>query len=227
MEKLLNLPNNVPISLGYCCYTSMFISELAKQDNKTYQRYVFDWLGSPMWSICKLIEEDFLDLNNPDYLVYKNHYSNKNESYVTNTKYNIIFAHDYNRYVKKIPQEQFAHVKAKYDDRVQRFKDVLKSGKQLVFFRVERNEPGLINFPEDNITESELFYVKKFAQAMSAKGVNCKIVFFTSSNPTGWDATNKICSVHFEHDVTKKVLLEKDITAIFTTNLEFIKTSIA
>jgi hypothetical protein len=226
MDKYLSLPNEVPISLGYCCYTTLFISELTKQDNKTYNRYVFDWLGLPMWSICKLIEDDFVDLNNSQYLVYKKHYSNKNESYVTNTKYNAIFAHDYNRYLNEIPAEQFAHVKAKYDTRIQRFRDILTSGKPIVFFRVERDEPGLINFPEDNITESELFYVKKFAQAMSAKGVNCKIVFFTSSNPTGWDATNKICSVHFEHNAPQTVLLEKDIITIFADNREFIKTSL-
>lgn len=227
MDTLLNLPNDVPISLGKSCYTSMFISELAKQDNKTYNRYVFDWLGTPMWSICKLIEDDFVDLNNPEFLVYKNHFATKNESYVTNTKYNIIFAHDYNRYVNKILPEQFAHVKAKYDDRAQRFRDVLASGKRILFFRLERDTPGLINFPEDNITEPELFYVQKFAQLMSAKGVNCRIVFFTSSNPTGWDPVNKICSVHFDHIAPKTVLLNKDITAIFTANLEFIKTSIA
>jgi hypothetical protein len=227
MEKLLNLPNTVPISLGARCYPSMFISELAKQDNKTYQRYVFDWLGSPMWSICKLIEEDFVDLNNPEYLVYKNHYSNKDESYVTNTKYNIIFAHDYNRYVNKISKEQFDHVKAKYDDRVQRFRNVLTSGKALVFFRVERDTPGLINFPEDNITESELFYVKKFAQVMLARGVNCKIIFLTSSNPTDWDPVNKICSVHFDHVAPKTVLEEKDIQDIISKNQEFIKISLA
>jgi hypothetical protein len=123
--------------------------------------------------------------------------------------------------------EQFAQVKGKYDIRIQRFKDVLASGKPLLFFRVERDEPGLINFPEDNITEPELFYVQKFAQMMTTKGVNCKIVFFTSSNPTGWDSANKICSVHYDQDPSKKVLTEKDIQKMFTANLEFIKTSLA
>ena len=227
MDTLLNLADDVPISLGKSCYTSMFISELAKQDNKTYDRYVFDWLGSPMWSICKLIEDDFADLNTTQYFVYKNHFDTKNESYVTNTKYNIIFAHDYGINVDKRPAEQLARVKAKYDDRIQRFRDVLASGKRILFFRLERDTPGLINFPEDNITEPELFYVQKFAQLMSAKGVNCRIVFFTSSNPTGWDPVNKICSVHFDHIAPKTVLMEKDITAIFTANLDFIKTSIA
>ena len=227
MDTLLNLPDDVPISLGYCCYTAMFISELVKRDTKTYERYVFDWLGSPMWSICKLIEDNFADLNTTQYFVYKNHFNTKNESYVTNTKYNIIFAHDYGINVDKLPAEQLARVKTKYDDRIQRFRDVLASGKRILFFRAERDTPGLINFPEDNIRESELFYVQKFAQLMSAKGVNCRIVFFTSSNPTGWDSANKICSVHYDQDPSKKVLMEKDITAIFTANLDFIKTSIA
>jgi hypothetical protein len=129
--------------------------------------------------------------------------------------------------IDQISQAQFDHVKSKFDTRVKLFRDLLQSGKPIVFFRVERDTPGLINFPEDGITEPELFYVQKFAQLMKQRNVNCKIVFFTSTNPTGWDETNKICSVHFEHDTPKQILMEKDIITVFTDNQHFIKTSLA
>ena len=178
-----------------------------------------------MWSVCKLIENDFADLNSPQYLVYKNHFNNKNESYVTNTKYNIIFAHEYFYKLDEVKPEQFDAIKAKFDRRIERFKEALASGKQILFFRVERDLPGLINFPEDGITEPELFYVQKFSQLMRDKGIKCNIVFFTSSNPTAWDPVNKICSIHIDLP-SKQFLSDRELLDVLTTNREFVKASL-
>jgi len=226
MDKFLGLPNDEPISLGYSCHPSLFISALGRIETKRYERYIFDWIGSPMWSICKLIENDFADLNSPQYLVNKNHYNNKTECYVTNTKYNIIFAHEYQSNLEELSPQVFNAVKTKFDRRITRFNEALASGKPITFFRVERDLPGLINFPEDGITEPELFYVQKFSQLMRDKGVNCKIVFFTSSNPTAWDSVNKICSIHYDRNPNKIYLSDKELLDLVTQNREFIKTSL-
>jgi hypothetical protein len=225
MDKFLGLPNNIPISLGYSCHPSLLISALGRIESKSYERYVFDWLGSPMWGVCKLIEDNFVDLNSPQYLINKNHYDNKTESYVTNTKYNIIFAHDYQKNLEQITQAVFDATKTKYERRVQRFNEVLSAGVPIIFLRVERDIPGLINFPEDGITEPELFYVKKFSILMKDKGVNCKILFFTSSNPTAWDPVNKICSIHYNHINSNTFLSEKELLDLLAQNQELIKTS--
>jgi len=223
MQTLLNIPDVVPVSLGYTCHPSMFISALGYQDNKFYDRYVFDWTGSPMWSICKLIEEDFADLNTKEFFVYKNHFTGKEESYMTNTKYNIIFAHDYQN---TMTDDHHKDIKEKYDRRIKRFKDLLLSGKEILFIRVERDRPRVIHFPEYGITEPEKFYVEKFSRMMKSRGVSFKILYFTTSYPKAWDPVNKICYVQFKKKNPDIAITSDKIMDIFKANLDFIQSSL-
>jgi hypothetical protein len=204
----------------------MFITTLGFQDKKFYERYVFDWTGSPMWSICKLIEEDFADLNTKDFFVYKNHFTGKEESYVTNTKYNIIFAHDYNEKLNEMKDIHYKEIKEKYDRRITRFKNLLSSGKPLLFIRAERDRPRLINFPEYGITESEKYYVEKFSKIMKDRGVPFKILYFTSSYPKGWDPVNKICYVQFKKKNSDISVTGDQLMDICKANLGFIQASL-
>ena len=176
-----------------------------------------------MWSICKLIEEDFADLNTKEFFVYKNHFTGKEESYMTNTKYNIIFAHDY-QYT--MTDDHHKDIKEKYDRRIKRFKDLLSSGKQILFIRVERDRPRLIHFPEYGITEPEKFYVEKFSRMMKSRGVSFKILYFTTSNPRGWDPVNRICYVHFKKKNSDISVTADEIMNIFKANLDFIQSSL-
>uniref|UniRef100_A0A6C0BAR5 Uncharacterized protein n=1 Tax=viral metagenome TaxID=1070528 RepID=A0A6C0BAR5_9ZZZZ len=223
MQALLNIPDVVPVSLGYTCHPSMFISALGYQDKKFYERYVFDWTGSPMWSICKLIEEDFADLNTKEFFVYKNHFTGKEESYITNTKYNIIFAHDYHNTMTDTHHKE---IKEKYDRRIKRFKDLLLSGKEILFIRVERDRPRVIHFPEYGITEPEKFYVEKFSRMMRDKGVSCKILYFTTSYPKAWDPVNRICYVNFKKKNPDIAITADQMMQIFKANLDFIQSSL-
>jgi len=223
MQNLLNIPNVIPVSLGYTCHPSMFITALGFQDKKFYERYVFDWVGSPMWSICKLIEEDFSDLNTKELFVYKNHFTGKEESYITNTKYNIIFAHDYHNTMTDVHHKE---IKEKYDRRISRFKNLLSSGKPILFIRAERDRPRLINFPEYGITEPEKFYVEKFSKMMRDRGVPFKILYFTSSYPRGWDPVNKICYVQFKKKDPDISVTGDQIMEICKANLGFIQSAL-
>ena len=226
MEKLLKLPTMTPVSLGYSCHPSMFILRLGSLDKKFYERYVFDWLGSSMWSICKLIENDFADLNAKDLFVYKNHFSTKKEFYVTNTKYNIIFAHDYPEKLKGVTDTHYKDVMDKYNRRIIRFKELLASGKQLLFIRIGRDTPGLIQFPEYGITQDEQFYLEKFCTMMKDKGVSYKILYFTTSYPRAWDPVHNICYVQYKKKDPTIMVSGDQIMEICMANLGFIQKSL-
>ena len=176
-----------------------------------------------MWSICKLIEEDFADLNTKEFFVYKNHFTGKEESYITNTKYNIIFAHDYHN---TMTDDNHKEIKEKYDRRITRFKNLLLSGKEILFIRVERDRPRVIHFPEYGITEPEKFYVEKFSSMMRDRGVSCKILYFTTSYPKAWDPVNQICYVHFKKKNPDIAITADQIMEICKANLGFIQSSL-
>jgi hypothetical protein len=54
-EKLCNLFKNYEmISLGYNCIPKFLISSIKKG-----QTHLFDWVGSSMWSIYKIVIDDF------------------------------------------------------------------------------------------------------------------------------------------------------------------------
>jgi hypothetical protein len=225
MEKLLGLSNYIPISLGYSCYPAMFITKLGLADSKFYERYVFDWLGTSMWSICKVMENDFADFVDRESLVERNHNSLSKECYITNTKNNIIFLHDFH-YLDTLTDEFVKGVRDKYARRIERFTSVLASEQRILFIRLERWRKDLINFPEYGITESEDFYMRAFSKRLQEKGTKFKILYLTTSNPSSWDPETRICYVNFTPNPLYKQVDELQLREIIKNNIDFIKASL-
>ena len=218
------MTNYTPISLGYSCYPAMYISGLGVTDRRFYERHVFDWIGTPMWAICKFMQTDFANFLDRDLLIWRNHSISGEEFYVTNSKYNLTFAHDFHSL--EIPDLYFKGVCEKYKRRIERFKSVLSSKKKLLFIRLERYRKDIREFPEYEITESETFYLKQFSQMLRDRGVDFKMLYLTNSDPVGYDPETRICSISFLPRSYKNKLNNWEIRDIIKANFDFIKASL-
>lgn len=117
------------ISLGKDCCMAYHLQRLGKKKNT----YPFDWLLiKNLDTVYSLIEDDFIDFLNPNYLQYKN---NVRESFlvtdneiekdvslmrVTNTKYKIHFLHDFES------TDELEKVVEKYNRRINRFYEIMR-----------------------------------------------------------------------------------------------------
>lgn len=100
------------ISLGSFCSTSSEIERLGYRDGS----YPFDWvLSHTMKNVLMLIENNFEGLFEDDYI-----YQWKDElSTYENTKYDIIFVHDFSKW--KRFEQQLPDIREKYQRRIVRF----------------------------------------------------------------------------------------------------------
>jgi hypothetical protein len=157
-QKLCNLFKNYElVSLGYNCVPKFFISSI-----KGGQTHLFDWVGSSMWSIYKIVADNFPVLTNYDELIpYKPGKNNQNIEVVTNKKYFIRFIHDI-KHIKdiNIMKDINNEIHNKYMRRSNRFKNLLMSSKSIVFFHVEENN----KFRFDSLyTEIKPYYPDSFS----------------------------------------------------------------
>jgi hypothetical protein len=98
---MTELPNNIYIPIGFDCSVSGYLRNF----NLRNVSYPFDWNITRYDGIYDLINDNFLDLFNNEYLVYGNKsyfnkYNNDETMYkilipVFNIKYNILFVHDF------------------------------------------------------------------------------------------------------------------------------------
>jgi hypothetical protein len=122
-------PYRYAVSLGGTCQPAW---HLRKNKLRTAS-YPFDWIGTPTDSLCTLLATDFQDFFHRPYL----HIRGDNEIGkldVVNTKYKILFAHDFtaaNRF-----DEEYPVLKDKFERRIERFCDVLKSGERVLLIRI-------------------------------------------------------------------------------------------
>ena len=145
LKKLLHRNDCEFVSLGFNCD----VAHLLRYSGLRNKAYPFDWCITPNESVIKLIESDFagfFDVNNFTFsnphraLVFEGEDGQIVESdkiVVTAycNKYNMSFPHDF-------PDGYIYHdVSDKYNKRVGRFLNLIKSNKTVVFiFKTEREE---------------------------------------------------------------------------------------
>ena len=155
------------ISLGKDCCMAYHLQRLGKKKNT----YPFDWLLiKNLDTVYSLIETDFIDFLNPDYLQYKN---NVRESFlkndetgsdneienevslmrVTNTKYKIHFLHDFES------KDELEKVVEKYNRRINRFYEIMRDQNTIkhLFYLSSINETN-----ESVKKLNSLFVLKEF-----------------------------------------------------------------
>ena len=105
------------ISLGYFCSVAMELERMGLRNESS----PFDWVISDFEGVITVIENHFKDFLNYDDLS-----QNKNSREVyKNTKYNIRFYHDFDKYISL--NEQLPMVQEKYTRRIERFYRVIES----------------------------------------------------------------------------------------------------
>ncbi|MBQ7203703.1 MAG: hypothetical protein IJS03_06790 [Eubacterium sp.] len=143
-RSILNKRYNNIISLGFFCSVAQ---ELEKYGFRNAS-YPFDWLISDFKGVIEVIERDFKDFLNYDYLSQMA----VNPKYYINTAYGFQFYHDFNAYQPL--STQLNDVRKKYNRRINRFyKNITKP---TLFVRYIENEVEFKWIEENYIRIREL-----------------------------------------------------------------------
>lgn len=221
MNTLFHLPYAYPVSLGYNCHVKVLVERFGEMERKGYPRLPFDWLGTPMYSICELLENNFEDFTNNSYFILNQRKKHLQTEYLTNTKYDFCFVHDYGKDLKNISPEQFEKTAEDYTRRIQRWKDdVLQSGKHILFFRLEQLEEERTEYLRK---ESEEFYVKRFCNLMKEKGVQFHVVWFSqTAEERSYDKEYRIITVPFRMKDIKITISADHLLPVLKGSLSFV-----
>jgi hypothetical protein len=224
------LKNYTIMSLGYNCSMKNYIKLYIDQPT-----YIFDWIGSPMWGINKFINDDFNLFNVNDYGPVKI-WNTKKDIIFCNKKYYFKFIHDlppeldlnktlisYNKYGDVIKINYFTTFKEKYQRRIDKFREMLKSPKPIIFFRMDENMLDKLNHEEyiEAYSISELDYIKEFLNIMKNKYpiFNFKFIFFSKIHE------NQLCEnlLILNHNLdTSDSEFNKKLDIIMNNNKELI-----
>lgn len=228
MNELFGREDVFPISLGYNCTVKSFIEVLGQRDKIPYLRQPFDWLGTSMWSICKVIENDFTDFANREKIQMRRRFTNSSDEYPTNIVYNIPFLHDYGGHFKQISDAKWAEVTENYNRRIERWKTTLASDKHKIFIRLEMHDASRIQYFDDEYMNplEEKTYIEKFADMMKDRGVSYTILFISRIHPTYWDTPHRICTIHIGKGSGREYMSGTVIDGILRNNRDFIHSCI-
>jgi hypothetical protein len=193
MESLIKQMGYYPISLGANCFSRMYIETIYKG---SYPRLPFDYVGSPMWGINKVIESNFNGFASKDNIDAIELYKDSTCLYLVNRDSMIAFLHDHKNHTNKslttLSVKEYSKVEDDYSRRIARWNSIVKAGSKLLFFRLPRNTKNRIEFDEDNNNHSEKEALETFSKYMKAKGVEFRILHFTYYEPQHFDPDTQI-----------------------------------
>ena len=222
MNTFFGLPYAYPVALGYNCHVKVLIDRLGELERVGYPRLPFDWLGTPMYSICDVLENDFEDFTKRELLNVERRKKYTESDYLTNTKYDLCFVHDYGKDLKKISTDQFDKTEEDYKRRIQRWKtEVIDSGRHIVFFRLEQLNEERTHYLRE---EPEKFYLEKFSKWMSEKGVKFHIVWFSqTATEKSYDKEHHIITLSFRMRDIKTTISADHLQPVLNMNMGFVK----
>ncbi len=212
-----------PISLGFNCHVTVFIERLGDKDHRFYERQPFDWIGTPMWSITELISNSFADLCKRECIELRQRFVKQPSAFLTNTKYNVAFVHDYGKNPTSISTEKWNEVQMKYDRRISRWNATLASRRPLLFIRLEESPLERVKYPDSTREQDEFHYVKVFSKQMQEKKVKFVVLYLSTTLPTQFDAEYSICVISFKKTSPDVIVSGDHIFAILKANHAFIQ----
>lgn len=211
------------ISLGYNCHVKVFIDRIGESEKKDYLHQPFDWISSPMWSIYEVVKSDFSGFTERALLSPRKRFADKPDEYITHKTYNLCFIHEFGKDVRNIPESKWTEVLDKYTRRIERWNTTLKKGVPLFFIRLEPDTSNRIAYPEFERPGNEKYYIEQFADLMKSKGVECTILFLSTSFPKGYDKDRRICTVQFTKKCPTDIIGADQIQQILRMNGDFIR----
>src|SRR5262245_43310694 len=121
---------DMAISLGGSCQ----IAHQLRLNQIRSAAFPFDWIITPVESLCAFIESDFRDFLAPENLRL-NVNMDPDPPCVEDARYNVLFPHDFPHDVSFL--REIEHVKAKYQRRIDRFRTVLASDAKVLLMRTD------------------------------------------------------------------------------------------
>jgi len=152
-------------SLGYNCCVKRYLDnlELTKETN------IFDYIGSSMWGICKLLMA-INDNDNIYFDVEKKLVNDKIWQY--NPEYSLIFLHDLRI---NFTNKELKNMNEKYKRRLYRFKQILNNKNTITFIRIQSPKVSILLYNYDK----ELPYIIEFINIMRIyfKHISFKLLY--------------------------------------------------
>jgi len=227
MDKLKNC---TLMSLGCNCTLKSYIKLYIDQPT-----YIFDWIGSPMWGINKLINNNFDLFNNNDYGPLKI-YNNKSDIIYCNKKYFFKFIHDLqpdtdinanktlllnDKYGGIIKVNYVNVFKKKYQRRIDSFIELLNSHKLVVFLRLEENMNDKLFYDEykESYSIPEIDHIQEYMNILKNKypKLNYKLIYFTKSHST--EIKDNLLIIHDNININNEA---KNIDILMNNNKDII-----
>lgn len=170
MDNFIKKFDNI-ISLGCNCAPKKFIDQYKKQEF-----LFFDYVGSSMWSINELINNNFNDIFNIN--DYQEVELNQNFKCVINKKFYIRFLHDLEKNINN-----FSFFSEKYNRRKLRFLKLLNESKNILFIRLEDCIiKKYSDIYKDKYPYDEFYYMNQFIHIIKNKfpKLNFHVLYFNS-----------------------------------------------
>jgi hypothetical protein len=164
-----------PLSLGYNCFIRRYLNGL-RGGTRNMETHLFDWLGTSMWSINKLLKNGFKDAFDAEfYKLVK--VTEHGKPIYTHEHYYIRALHDNPR-----------DMKIKYTRRLERLNSLLASTHHILFIRIEEEMNGRV-IPDsirDYYVHDELHHIREFADTLLAlyHGIRFTVLFISSTSGT-------------------------------------------
>lgn len=231
------------ISLGFNCFIKMFTNDIGIKQETNF----FDYIGTSMWAINKLFENNFANLFNED--DYENlKIQTDNLIVITNKHYYFRFLHDFKNNTninlikcnidKIIDQKiiddvkvQFYKFKEVYERRIIRLKDLLIKEKKILFIRLEETMHKRIIYDEykSYFEKPELDYIIDYSKMIKINYPNLhfKIIYISKIHDNKYMIENNLIILNSKNvaidDWTQST---NGLKELFRINKEFLDSNL-
>jgi len=178
------------LSIGSNCYPKFFIKRILQPPYGETE--LFDYIGTSMWAINSLLRHNFQNmLIDEEYALLP--ILTKGNPIVTNTRYYLRFRHD----LKTVNHAKSSIFKDKILRRVNRFKKILQTSRNVLFIRLQENMENRISYHTTNTTEYEELTI--FLSLLKSL-YHCEhvTILYINLEKDGWNDSHDILSVKID-----------------------------
>lgn len=224
----MNFKYPYAISLGSSCVARRFIDVY-----KLSKEYLFfDWIGSSMWAVNKLVESEFQGLDNFDDYVPLVIKPSDQKKIITHREFYLRFLHDFPPYIHsrgltlnyQPEKEHMEKTIIKYKRRAERFIDIISTLKQILFVRFEEDQIDRIKYekyaeePKDEL--EQLFKLTSMIKVLNPL-LDFQILFFSKTHLTKRYFDERVFVVGFKHNIDWHNCA-KELPSLINQNKEFL-----
>lgn len=189
--------NKQIISFGFNCYVKIMLQKMKIEQETQF----FDWIGTSIWAILRLLKNSFESVLERDELKYIQTIQREDEYVWTDMKYYLRFPHDFQQTHKKdtlaMNDRFYKETKDKYERRAKRFLETLheceNKKKQIVFIRLEEDQKDRIKLPEYPKINDELPSLFEISQWIQKHYPNLSFyILFISRNSESYQHSDDL-----------------------------------